>query len=83
MIGALIACDHAEARNPRLLGSMRPVPAGTIPVPGRRGPLPTLSRNLHGHLAEPASEQSGECALSLSLSGDGSQAAPPSKGPDQ
>ena len=62
MIGALIACDCAEARNPRLLGSMRPVPAATIPVPGRRGPLPTLSRNLHGHLAEPASEQSGECA---------------------
>lgn len=75
MIGSIIACDHAEARDPRLLGSMRATPAATIPVPGRRGPLSTLSRNLHGHLAEPASEQSGECAPPSPA-----QAAPSSEG---
>lgn len=78
MIGTLIAYNYAEARNPSLLGSMRPATAATNPVPGRRGPPPTLSRNLHGHLAEPASEQSGECAPPSHA-----QAAPSSKEPDR
>ena len=64
MIATLIACDHAEARDPRLLGSRTAAPATR--VPGRRGPPPSLFRNPAGHLAGPGPDTDGKCADALS-----------------
>ena len=60
MIATLIACDHAEVRDPRLLGSLRASPARE--TSGRRGPLSSLlARSPHGP-ASALGEQQGECA---------------------
>lgn len=64
MIACLIACDHAEARDLRLLGSMTAAPATS--VPGRHGPPSLPMRNLPGLLpndvAGPACDRPGKCA---------------------
>ena len=62
MIACLIACDHAEARDSRLLGSMTAAPA--TPLSGRHGPLSSLFDRSPRGIALPAGEQQGECAVS-------------------
>jgi len=59
MIGSLIACNHAEACNPRLLGS---VGNSAATIPGRHGPPSSASRDPSGLLAEPGAPAAGKCA---------------------
>jgi len=74
MIATLIACDHAEAHNPRLLGSIASVPATSNS--GRHGPLSALFEQYPRCTASPAGEQQGECAQSPAA-----QAGATSEGP--